>query len=148
LSPSPRPSAPPAAKGDDVLGRRAELDADEVVVHVDAEGARRDRELELHGERQALAGDHRGGRQPARDLVRDVRAGEDRDRPVGDERREPLARDRIEALREAQDGALAGSARRPRRTRRSAPRRRRGSPPRRARPGSSSRDAREVDAVR
>ena len=78
----PEPVGPSRRERDHVLRRRAELDAEDVVVHVDTEGRRRDRELELHGEREALARDHRGGGQPLRDLLRDVRAGEDRDRAV------------------------------------------------------------------
>ena len=55
-----------------------------------------------------LAGDHGGGGQAARDLLRDVRAREHRDRPVRDERREPVAGRRVEALRQAEDRARAG----------------------------------------
>ena len=87
----PEPVGPSRRERDHVLRRRAELDAEDVVVHVDTEGRRRDRELELHGEREALARDHRGGGQALRDLLRDVRAGEDRDRAVANDGRETVA---------------------------------------------------------
>ena len=51
--------------------------------------------------------DGRGG-EPVRDLLRDVRAGEDGDGAVGDERREPLAGGGIETLRQAQHRTRTG----------------------------------------
>ena len=116
---------------DDVLRRAAELDADDVGVHVDAERRRVDRLLEPDGERLVLARDDRGRRQPGRDLLGEVRAGEARDGPALDERREPLRRVRVEALREAEHRAVARAARARRRRRRCSARRRRRDPRRR-----------------
>ena len=94
-----------AARGerDDVLRGRAQLDAGDVVAHVDAEDRRVRRQLETDRELEVVARDDRCGREPAHDLVGDVRAGEDGDRASSHERREPLAGRRVEALREAQD---------------------------------------------
>ena len=67
---------------DHVLRGGAELDADQVGVHVDAEGERVDRLLQPERERFVLRGDHRRAGQPGEHLLRHVRAGEHRDRPV------------------------------------------------------------------
>ena len=65
--PEPEPVGAARGERDHVLGRGAELDADDVVVDVDAERRRGDRELELHRERAILARDHgRGGQARAR----------------------------------------------------------------------------------
>src|SRR5919197_3880756 len=75
----------------DVLQRAGELDADQVVVRVHAEGSRADEGLELARHRRILRGDDRRRRQPARDLARDVRAGEDRERHARHRGAEDLA---------------------------------------------------------
>ena len=97
-------------EGDDVLRRRAELDTERVVVHVDTEDGRVQRLLHAQGERLVLAGHHRRRGQPRCDLLGHVRARENRDGTVADEQREALARGRVEALREAQQRRVAGEA--------------------------------------
>jgi hypothetical protein len=72
---------------DHVLRGRAELDADHVVVAVDAEGDRGDLGLQVERELLVVARDHGRSGEIARDLVRDVRPGENGDRPAVDERR-------------------------------------------------------------
>ena len=103
LSPSPSPSAPPAASAMTFFAAAQSSTPTEVLAHVDAEDRGVDRELEAHPELEVLARDHRGRGQAADDLLGDVRAGKDGDRPAADERRQPLAGRGIEALRQAQD---------------------------------------------
>ncbi len=93
---------------DDVLRGRAELDADDVVAHVDAEDRRVDRDLEEHRELEVVARDDRGGGKALDDLLGDVRPGEHSDRTVPHERGETSAGRGIEALREAEHGRRAG----------------------------------------
>ena len=129
-----------AARGqrDDVLRRRAQLDAGDVVAHVDAEEDGVHGDLNPHRELEVVARDDGGGRKPADDLVGDVRPGENGDGTIPDERREARAGRRVEALREAEDRRVAGQLpRRPRRRRGSEPRRRRARRRRSARRRSS-----------
>ena len=74
LSPAPSPSQAPAGERDHVLGRGAQLDADQIVVEVDAEHRRVEEVLEASRERAVLARDDRGPRQPRDDLLRHLRA--------------------------------------------------------------------------
>ena len=80
LSPSSRPSTRAGRERDHVLRGRAQLDADHVVVHVDAEEARVDRLLEPARELAVLARDHGRAREAGRDLLGHVRARQHRDR--------------------------------------------------------------------
>jgi hypothetical protein len=105
--PQPEPVRPARSERDHVLRRRAQLDADDVVVHVDAEDDRVDRLLELLGETGGRARDDRRGRQPEGDLLGDVRPGEHRHGPVPDERREAAPGLGVEALGEAEHRRVA-----------------------------------------
>src|SRR5581483_11951199 len=86
-------------EADDVLRRRAQLDADDVRIHVRAEHARVDRMLQLPGEVAVLARDDRGSWEADGDLLRHVRPGEDGDGPAAPAGREPPAGGGIEPLR-------------------------------------------------
>ena len=92
---------------DHVLRRGAQLDPDEIRIDVRAEEARVERVLKLAREEAVLARDHGRRRQALRDLLRDVRAGENGDRTAADAGREPLAGLRVETLDEAQDRRVA-----------------------------------------
>ena len=98
---------PTCGERDDVLRRRAELDADDVVAHVDAEEDRVHRDLDAHGELEVVARDDGCRRKPAHDLVGDVRAREDGDGAVPNQGRESRAGCGVEPLREADDGRIA-----------------------------------------
>ena len=102
---------PAGGQGDDVLRRRAELDADEIVVHVHAERGRDHRVLQLDRELRVGARHDRRGRQPLRDLLCVVRAREDRNGPGVDQLRQAAAAVRVETLREDQHRAVAGQGR-------------------------------------
>ena len=65
------------------------------------------RDLHAHGELEIVARNHGRGREPADDLVGDVRPGEDGDRTVAHERREPLAGRGVETLGQADDRRVA-----------------------------------------
>src|SRR3954470_20159126 len=90
---------------DHVLRGRAELDAGEISVDVDAEDRRIDRVLELDGELLVVARDHCRARQALGDLLGHVRPGEHGDRAVADQRREPLTGRGVEALRQREHRA-------------------------------------------
>ena len=62
-----------------------------------------DRDLKTNRELEVVARHDRGRREAANHLVRDVRTGEDCDRPARDERRQPCPRRRVEAFRQAED---------------------------------------------
>ena len=96
---------------DHVLRCRTQLDAHDVVAHVDAEENGVHRDLQPHGELEVVARDDGCRRQAADDLVRDVRPGENGHRPAADETREPLPGGRIEPLREAEERRVAGKLR-------------------------------------
>jgi hypothetical protein len=68
-----------------------------------------DRDLQTNRELEVVARDDRGRREAADDLVRDVRPGEDGDRPA-ETSVDSRAPSRVEALREAEDRRVAGRA--------------------------------------
>ena len=107
----PEPVHRAGGQCDHVLRRPAELDADQVAVHVDTERPRVDRLLQPQCERLVLRRDHRGTRQAGRHLLRHRRAGEHRDGAAVHERRQPVAGRRIEAFDEAQDRHIAAHMR-------------------------------------
>ena len=80
---------------------------DDVVAHVDAEENRVHRDLHAHRELEVVAGDHGRRREPAHDLVGDVRPGEDSDRTVADESRQPCPGGGIEPLGQAENRRVA-----------------------------------------
>jgi hypothetical protein len=94
-------------EGDHILGGGAQLDADEVLVHVHTEDERVDRVLQALGQIAVGAGDHGGGRKPVGDLLGHVRSRQDGDRPSLDARRQALARPRLEPLGQAEHGRRA-----------------------------------------
>ena len=107
LSPRPQPVDAAGRERDHVLRGRAELDPDEVRIDVRAEEAGVERVLQLPRERAVLARDHGRRRQARGDLLRDVRARENRDRTAADAGREPLAGSGSRPLHEAQDRRVA-----------------------------------------
>src|SRR3954451_5056402 len=81
----PEPVDASGRERDHVLRRGAELDSDEVGVHVDAEERRVDRVLELLREVDVRARDDGGRGEPAPDLLGEVRPGEHGHGAVADE---------------------------------------------------------------
>ena len=104
LSPSPRPSAPPAASAITFFAAAQSSTPTTSSLTYTRKQGRVDRVLELGRQHRVLARDHRGGRQPLRDLLRDVRPREHGDRPIEHERGEALARRGVEALRQREHG--------------------------------------------
>ncbi len=144
LSPSPRPSTPPAASPITFLAAAQSSTPVRSGLTYTRKHGRVDRVLELDGERLVLARDHRRARQPFGDLLGHVRTREHRDRPVAHERGEPRAARRVEPLRQRErraagrqggrdlrEGAAGNGERRRgrhRRARRAPPTRRAGRP--------------------
>ena len=139
---------PTGGERDDVLRRRAELDADDVVGHVDAEEDRVDRDLHAYCELEVVARHDGRGREPARRSRRRCSARRGR-RPgrsrTSVESRAPVAGSR--PFVRLRTGASPGSVRRPRRTRDSEPRRRRARRLQRERRRSSRRRSRRASPL-
>ena len=102
-----------------VLGRAADLDAAHVGRVIGAEGRRAERARERGGGRFIRAGERHGGRQPARHVVGEARAGEDRGRRVrqrlGDHLGHELARAALDPLGAGDDRHAGTDMRRERR---------------------------------
>ena len=107
LSPSRRPSTPPAASAITFFAAAHSSTPTRSGLTYARKSARVERVLELAGEEAVLARDHGRRRQARGDLLRDVRAGEDGDGAAADARREALAGLRVEALGEAEHRRVA-----------------------------------------